>query len=64
MSIRQIMKSKVILCSVPDLRKAHAVRDAVQGQVTPLVPASILQQHPAATLYLDAEFASLLNTQG
>jgi glucosamine-6-phosphate deaminase len=60
MSIRQIMKSGSIVCSVPDERKAEAVRNSVEGPVTPLVPASILQQHPSATLYVDHAAASLL----
>ncbi len=61
MSIRQIMRSARIVCSVPDRRKAFAVQQAVQGVVTPLVPASILQEHSAATIYLDRESASLLS---
>ena len=60
MSIRQIMKSQAIVCTVPDERKAKAVQAAVEGPVTPDVPASILQRHPATTLYLDRESASLL----
>ena len=60
MSIRQIMKSRAIVCSVPDLRKARAVRAALQGPVAPLVPASILQQHGSAAVYLDPPAASLL----
>ncbi len=60
MSIRQIMKSRCIVASVPDARKAEAVRSSVQGSVTPQVPASILQQHPDCTLYLDPAAASLL----
>lgn len=60
MSIKQIMKSQHIICSVPDLRKAKAVRDSVQGAVSNLVPASILQRHPSCTLLLDTESASLL----
>jgi glucosamine-6-phosphate deaminase len=60
MSIRQIMKSAAIICSVPDRRKAEAVGGAVEGPVTPQVPASILQQHQQATIYLDRESASLL----
>jgi glucosamine-6-phosphate deaminase len=60
MSIRQIMKSAHLICSVPDLRKAKAVRAALEGPVTPLVPASILQQHPAVRVYLDRESSSLL----
>jgi glucosamine-6-phosphate deaminase len=61
MSIRQIMKSQAIICTAPDERKARAVRGTVDGPVTPEVPASILQQHPAATLYLDRASASLLS---
>jgi len=60
MSIRQIMKSRALVCSVPDRRKAIAVRDALEGPVSPLCPASILQRHPDVTIYLDAESASLL----
>ena len=60
MSVRQIMASRTIVCTVPDRRKAEAVRAAVEGPVTPDVPASILQEHPSATLYLDTESASLL----
>jgi glucosamine-6-phosphate deaminase len=60
MSIRQIMKSRALVCSVPDRRKAEAVRDALEGPVTPACPASILQQHPEVTIYLDKESASLL----
>ena len=60
MSCRQILKSHDIVCTVPDRRKAKAVQGAVEGAVTPTVPASILQQHGRTTLYLDAESASLL----
>lgn len=60
MSIRQILKTKRILCIVPDLRKAAAVKKCLEGTVTPFVPASILQTHPDVTFYLDAESASLL----
>lgn len=60
MSVRQILKCNRLICSVPDRRKAVAVRGAVQGPVDPAVPASILQTHPSATIYLDRESASLL----
>ena len=63
MSILQIMKSPAIICSVPDERKAAAVRGAVEGPVTPHLPASILQQHPGASLYLDRAAASLLKSE-
>lgn len=60
MSIFQIMQSKHIICTVPDQRKAQAVQRALQGPVTNMLPASILQQHPSVHLYLDPHSASLL----
>ena len=60
MSIRQIMAATRLICSVPDARKAKAVKAALEGPVTPQVPASILQQHERATVYLDPESARLL----
>jgi glucosamine-6-phosphate deaminase len=61
MSVRQIMRSKAIVCTVPDRRKARAVHDCFTGVVTPLHPASILRQHEEAYLFLDAGAASLLD---
>ena len=60
MSVRQIVKSLEILCIVPDERKAQAVKASVEGDVLPMTPASILQTHPNATLYLDRDSAALL----
>ena len=53
MSVRQILKSQEIIAVVPDARKAAAVKACVEGPVSPLAPASILQTHPNTTLYLD-----------
>ena len=61
MSIRQIMKSACLIVTVPDQRKAEAVKNALEGKVTPMCPASILQQHGNCRIFLDAEAASLLN---
>lgn len=60
MSVRQIMKSTAIICTVPDERKAEAVGSSVDGEVTPKVPASILQRHGDCTLFLDTRAASRL----
>ena len=60
MSIRQILKSDHILCVVPDKRKATAVKDCLELEASPMHPASILQQHPRTTVYLDRDSASLL----
>lgn len=61
MSIQQIMKAQNVLCIVPDQRKADAVRNSLELEVSPLHPASILQKHSSAYLYLDRESASLLS---
>ena len=61
MSIRQIMKSECLIVTVPDKRKAEAVRRALEGQVTPMCPASILQEHKNCEIFMDAEAASLLS---
>jgi glucosamine-6-phosphate deaminase len=63
MSIRQIMKSSHIICSVPDERKAKAVRDCLTLNVSNLFPASILQKHADCHLYLDTQAASLLPSE-
>jgi glucosamine-6-phosphate deaminase len=60
MSVRQILKAREIVVSVPDERKARAVRDCLEGEVTPQHPASILQRHALTTVYLDRDSASLL----
>ncbi|HML16448.1 MAG TPA: 6-phosphogluconolactonase [Bryobacteraceae bacterium] len=60
MSIRQIMKSREILCIAPERRKAEAVSNCFTGEVSPMHPASILQSHPHATVFLDADSASFL----
>jgi glucosamine-6-phosphate deaminase len=60
MSVRQIMKSKAVICTVPDKRKAQAVKDCLGGKITPLHPSSILQGHGAAWCFLDSASASLL----
>ena len=60
MSIKQIMKSKKIICAVPDERKAQAVKDCLKNEVSNIYPASILQQHNDCYCYLDKGSASLL----
>lgn len=60
MSIKQIMLSQSIICSVPDERKAQAVKDCVLGEVSNLHPASILQNHEDCTIYLDSGSAKLI----
>jgi glucosamine-6-phosphate deaminase len=60
MTIKQIIKAEQILCIAPDARKANAVKACFNGEISPMAPASILQRHQNATIYLDKESASLL----
>lgn len=60
MSIKQIMKSQEIVCVVPDARKANAVKACLEGEISPLAPASILRTHTNTTIYLDRDSAALL----
>ena len=60
MSIKQIMKSKNIICIVPDSRKAQAVKDCLESNISSDRPASILRKHKNAFLFLDKDSAKLL----
>jgi glucosamine-6-phosphate deaminase len=61
MSIKQIMKSKNIICSVPERRKAAAVKNCLEKPVDNNYPASILRVHPNCYYYLDETSASMLS---
>jgi glucosamine-6-phosphate deaminase len=61
MSVKQILKAKEIICIVPDARKANAVKACLEGEISPMAPASILRTHPNTTLYLDQHSAALLS---
>ncbi|MES2308703.1 MAG: glucosamine-6-phosphate deaminase [Verrucomicrobiota bacterium] len=60
MSVRQILKSKSIVITAPDERKAKAVRDSIEGPITNQVPGSVLQSHSDTVVFLDPPAASLL----
>ena len=63
MSIKQILRSREILCIVPDQRKAQAVKASVELNVSAMHPASILQTHDRVTLFLDRNSSSLLSNR-
>lgn len=64
MSIHEILRTRTIVCSVPDQRKALAVRNCLSGPITPLHPASALQRHADCHVFLDQAAATLLPTVG
>jgi glucosamine-6-phosphate deaminase len=61
MSIKQILRSENIICVVPDERKAIAVRNAIEGGISPNCPASILKTHNKVSMFLDKESSKLLH---
>lgn len=61
MSVNQIISAKRIYCSVPDERKAEAVRRTLEDPISPEIPASILRNHKHATLVIDQAAASKLS---
>ena len=63
MSIRQILKSRQIICIAPDDRKADAVRACFEDGISPMAPASILQTHPNTIVYLDRASAAKLSPE-
>jgi len=60
MSVRQILQAREIVCAVSDARKARAVAHCLEGEISPLAPASILRTHANTTVYLDKSAAALL----
>lgn len=60
MSVKQILKSHEIIAVVPGAQKARAVKACLEGEISPMAPASILRTHSSATTYLDTESAALL----
>ena len=61
MSVKQIMKCKNIVSCVPYAVKAKAVFDTLNNDLTNTIPATMLKQHEAFTLYIDAESAGMLD---
>lgn len=60
MSPKQILKGRMLVCLVPDARKAEAVYRCLTSPITPDVPCTILRRHPNIHLFLDEAAAALL----
>ncbi len=60
MSVNRILECKRIISCVPGSVKAKAVKDALSGPVTPLVPATKLRTHSDISLYLDSDSAAMI----
>jgi len=60
LTITAIMNCKHISCVVPDERKAEAVFNTLNAEISTACPATILRTHPDCILYLDEGSASKL----
>jgi len=60
LTIPTLVRAQHLFCVVPCQTKAKAVKATVEGPISVDCPASIMRMHPSATLYCDAESASLL----
>ncbi len=63
MGIGSILKARSILLIATGESKARSVKQTIEGEVTPLFPASALQRHPDAAIFLDEAAASLLSPE-
>ena len=61
MSVRQIMKSRAIVNTVPDVRKAYAMQITFEGELSPMHPASVIRLHADAATFCDVSAASKLS---
>ncbi len=59
-----LFRADAWVCCVPEGRKAEAVRDALEGAMAKTCPASLVQRHPNAFVYLDSDSAACLSTVG
>ncbi|MBR1965093.1 MAG: glucosamine-6-phosphate deaminase [Lentisphaeria bacterium] len=62
MSVRQIMKSRCIVNTVPDARKAHAIKITFEEELSPMHPASVIRLHPDCRTFCDIPAAAELSS--
>ncbi len=60
MSVKQILKSKIIISAVPDTRKAQAIKNTLQQEISNIYPSTILRTHNNWQLFIDEDSAKLI----
>ena len=61
MSVRRILKSKAIVNTVPDARKAYAMKITFEEEMSPAHPASVIRIHPDCATFCDVPAAAQLS---
>lgn len=63
MTVKEIMKCKVIISAVPHVVKAQAIKDTLENSLTPNVPATMLKEHGDWHLFIDNSSASMVELE-
>ena len=63
MTCRQIMACKCIISVVPYAVKAKAIHDTLTAPRSPMVPATLMREHPDVTVYCDGDSAALVSAE-
>jgi glucosamine-6-phosphate isomerase len=61
LGLKHLSEAKEVLLIANGLKKADIIKKTVEGEVTNLVPASIMQTHANGFIMIDKEAASLLD---
>lgn len=60
LTVPALMQAPHVFCMVPGRNKAQAIAHTLQSDITELYPSTILRRHEDATLFIDADSASLM----
>jgi len=60
LTVPTLMSAKCLICTVPALTKANAVKAMLYGEYGEVCPATSLRQHDNAMMFLDQDSASLI----
>jgi glucosamine-6-phosphate deaminase len=60
LTVPALMRAKYLSVVVPGIRKAEAVRETINGDISTKCPATVLRTHENAVLFLDKDSASML----
>lgn len=60
LTVPALMRAKYLSVVVPGTRKAEAVRETINGDISTKCPATVLRTHENAVLFLDKDSASML----
>ena len=55
LGLQHLTEAREVILMASGARKAEVIRQALQGPVTELFPASMIQQHPNAHVWIDAD---------